>query len=440
MTTTLLGRRETTPTPPDLRPPPVRPVGTGAPPLRRPHRARWIVLAAAATLVGSLVVGASGGSGPAGPPTAGSCLDVAVLPCAVLAGQTYRGTPVDTAAVAGAGERAVTTVLAHVLGRQTNEIKIEPATGSLTGDSGEFSFTPADLTGAERFSWSYTGPESALAYLTVQTDRGMVVVGTAGLRGGTVDVAALLDGATVTGVRFWITRAVFARPVGATRMHGSGFPGLSMIGRITDGRVACVGVETAQPGYCAFTPASGAWMESADGDWAFAGQPISPTGQPGRDWIVAGAVYPDGTYPALMPTGHDTAGTSGSVPLSAGATPEKFLSPHNASGFTLQNHATREVCTSSFPHPDNAKLTRSPSPGVYCYIGRGAALNDPKGRERDEHGVYLPDTHHAHIVVLSPTHTVIVAKRPATTNSPIAVNPNSPLVWRPVSPLPIANN
>ena len=75
--------------------------------------------------------------------------------------------------------------------------------------------------------------------------------------------------------------------------------------------------------------------------------------------------------------------------------------------------------------------------GVYCYTGRGAALNDVGGRERGPSGSYLVQSYHCHMAVLSPTVSLWVAKRPANNGS--TVNVNSPLIWRPVVPIPIAN-
>ncbi|MGH3769536.1 MAG: hypothetical protein ACRDS0_06235 [Pseudonocardiaceae bacterium] len=438
MNTTLLTRPETPLVAPDRQPPPpMRPTVTGRGPHQR-TRIRWALLAAATTtaLVGS--VAAIPTASPTASPSTRSCVDSGILPCGAAIGDAFGGMTIDAAAMSETGQLATTAaVVAHVLGFPADQIKLAPATGMLTGSSGEFSFAPDDLTGADHFAWSYHGTEQNLGYLSVTTDRGMMVVGIGGQRTGTVDVAALLPGSTVTGARFWNTQALFVQPIAATTLHGPGFLGNSMIGRITNGTVPCVQVDTAAPATCAFHPDTSSWMESPQGDWALAGQPTSPTGEPG-DWVTAAQVNPEGTYPALMATGHDTTGAPSAVPAAGGAQPEQRLTATNASGWPMENYATLEVCTSTYPHPDGATLTRSPSPGVYCYIGKGAALNDPRGIERDAAGVYLPETHNAHVILVGST-IVIAAKRPATSSTP-AVITNSPLLWRPVVNMPIAND
>ena len=93
-----------------------------------------------------------------------------------------------------------------------------------------------------------------------------------------------------------------------------------------------------------------------------------------------------------------------------------------------------------FPHPDGAQLTRSPSPGVYCYIGQGAALNDFNGTERDRNNVYLTGFVYTH-VAWSGGYEVYAAKRPATVNFPAPgfVRTDTPVVWRPVTNVRVAN-
>lgn len=418
--------------------PEAKPPAEPAPRRTRPRRILGAAFAAA-VLAGTAVAVIDGGAAAA--PPAGSCLSARTLPCGAATGTTIGGVTIDATTRGANGETATVAVLSHVLGFPAAQISIHPAAPALTGDGTGFSFTPADLRGTDRFSWTYTGTDSRLGYLGVTTDRGLAVVGVAALRSGTVDLTALLGDAHVIDVQPWITTAMFAQPVAATRLHGSGFLGNSMIGRITNGMVACVGVDTAEPAYCPFDKTTGAWMESADGDWALAARPTSLTGDPGPDWITAGAVNPDGTYPALMPTGHDTAGTATGEELGSGSTPEQFNTATNSTRRLLENVATRDVCVSSNPHPDLARFSHSPTPGVYCYTGRGAGLNDPNGRERDANGNYLRQNHHSHFVLIDATHSVWAAKRPETVNTPppARVKPNSPLFWRPVSPLKMVN-
>ena len=215
---------------------------------------------------------------------------------------------------------------------------------------------------------------------------------------------------------------------------------------VRDGKVSCVGRDSLETRRCRFTKRSGSSVLDKDGRrWAVSGELISANGDPGGGFIVAAPLTSDNKLscaklPRTRSAGtSDTVGTAGSTPLSVSCTPEKLLSSFNAAGLPLRNFATREVCIGDYPHPDGAELVREPEAGVYCYTGRGAALNDRRGRERDERGEYLNRGSDCHLAVLSPTVSLIVAKRPATLNSPLRVNPRSKLVWRPVSPLTIAN-
>ena len=82
----------------------------------------------------------------------------------------------------------------------------------------------------------------------------------------------------------------------------------------------------------------------------------------------------------------------------------------------------------------------SPQPGVWCYKGQGAGLNDPSGTERDINGWYLSGSRRCH-VAWSGGYEVAAAKRPAVINYPLParVDTRSPIVWRPVTSMPIAN-
>ena len=98
------------------------------------------------------------------------------------------------------------------------------------------------------------------------------------------------------------------------------------------------------------------------------------------------------------------------------------------------------MCSTDRIHPDDARFVRSyPWSGtgpddVFCYTGRGAALNDLNGHERDENAQYYNDTTHCHLLQSS-GYEVPGAKRPATRSLPApgSVNVRSPIQWRPVS-------
>lgn len=205
-------------------------------------------------------------------------------------------------------------------------------------------------------------------------------------------------------------------------------------------------VETARRTVCRFTRRSGDWLESTSGRlYAMAGQSITRTGRPGGRHVVASRVR-RGRVPCAEPRRRaqrsDSAGTPSSQELAVACTVEVLTSSQNASGLPLRNFATREVCTSSFPHPDGATLVRQPAADIYCYSGRGAGLNDINGTERDQYGVYYPQEEFCHVAWISGVEAP-VAKRPATRSypSPGSVIQNSALLWRPVNPnVTIANS
>jgi hypothetical protein len=225
------------------------------------------------------------------------------------------------------------------------------------------------------------------------------------------------------------------------RVHGTDTDlvlGNSRLARIEKGRVACLHIEDASKADCVFTRKSGTFVETADGYFALAGQSISLDGRPGGEYVVAARVGEDDTVPCVEPTARDSAGTAAGTELAGACTRETMLSAANFHSMSLANYATREVCTSSNPHPDGAPFTRMNGES-YCYAGAGAALNDMNGAERDETGTYLTDGMHCH-VVYNGQYEVPGAKRPATSSWPMRVNINSPILWRPVATsLAIAN-
>jgi hypothetical protein len=354
----------------------------------------------------------------------GTCAASPTLPCSAAGNDS---------------EAAVEAALEQVLGPR---VDVTSLAAGLTGAAGEFDLTPSDVTQGRGFEWSYGGA-SALAFITVKGGDGFAVIGVAGLMSGRVDVSELLGGHDISHVSLWALSASRSEPVAAERLHGKGFLGNARLGEIEGDTVPCVHVDTAEPGRCAFSKRgtrSGSWLEGPDGDFALAGQAISLEGEPGGDYVVAAKLSRVGEVPALEPSGRDSAGTATGRLLYGQFYVETFLSATNASGRRLENYATREVCTSSYPHPDGAALTRSPALGVYCYRGRGAALNDVNGTERNELGVYYPGGWAQH-VAWSGGYEVYAAKRPATQSFPAPgiVRADTLIVWRPVSSVPVAN-
>lgn len=225
-------------------------------------------------------------------------------------------------------------------------------------------------------------------------------------------------------------------PKALLRVHGTSpslVLGNARLARVEKGRVACLHIEDASKADCVFTRKSGVLVETADGTFALAGQSISLDGRPDGPYVVAARVGEDDTVPCVEPTAKDSPGTAAGTELAGACVRETMLSPSNFNtAYPLVNFATREVCTSSNPHPDGAPFTRMNGES-YCYAGTGAALNDINGAERDETGAYLPDWMRCH-VIYNGQYEVPGAKRPATSGGwPARVNINSPILWRPVA-------
>lgn len=239
------------------------------------------------------------------------------------------------------------------------------------------------------------------------------------------------------------------KPVPVRETHGKGFEALCRLAFIDHGTVPCLSVNTARPRTCRFTPRSGAWLESTTGAaYALAGQSISPRGVPGGRYVIASRRSRKEPTPCMQDPNRprartsDSAGTASGSELAGSCTVEVFGSTKNASGLPLANYATRTVCSSTFGSLDQltAEYIGSPQPGVYCYKGQGAGLNDISGRERDRNNVYLTGSKRCH-VAWSGGYEVFAAKRPATISYPAPgrVDAKSPIVWRPVSTVPVAN-
>jgi hypothetical protein len=223
-------------------------------------------------------------------------------------------------------------------------------------------------------------------------------------------------------------------PVPITKVSGDLTLCNHRLAPIVKGKVYCLHVETAEPVECAFSAASGCLVESERGLYAAVGQLISRDGEPGGEYakyIVAAKISDGLTVPCIDP--RDNSGTPAGCELGGGAVQEVMLSPSNATGQLLRHHCRLQVCTTSHPHPDEADLVGSAAGPIFCYAGRGAALNDINGHEADERGIYLPGAQFVH-VVWSSGFEIPAAKRPATRSFPLALNPNSPIVWRPVQP------
>jgi hypothetical protein len=224
------------------------------------------------------------------------------------------------------------------------------------------------------------------------------------------------------------------------------------LAKVEKGKVRCVHLARLTVRSCRFGPRSGSFVKDRSGHrWAVVGQGITRKGKKNGPYVIAAPIEERKHVPcADVPQrvmraihGRDTAGSTTSSPMARGCTAEKLLFSTNSSGGPLVNVATREVCTSSSPHPDTTpqftvrEVLPQKAPGIHCYTGRGAGLNDPYGMERDANGVYLVQSNRCHFAMVTQTLSIIVGKRPASSGT--VVTENSELLWRPVSPARIAN-
>src|SRR5918993_13414 len=188
-------------------------------------------------------------------------------------------------------------------------------------------------------------------------------------------------------------RATRFRRVAVARVHGTPDAGDVRLSRISSaGTVWTFDVETDEPYECDFTPESGSWLETEDGErYAFAAQAVGRDGSPGGPYVVVTRIEDDGVVPAADPVAlGNAAGTPTGCELAGAIVIETFLSSTNALGTPLQHVCTLPVQTSTHPHPDGAALVGSPVGPVFTYTGRGAALNDLHGGEVGANGNYLP--------------------------------------------------
>ncbi len=230
-------------------------------------------------------------------------------------------------------------------------------------------------------------------------------------------------------------------------LHGASFLANARLTRIEDGKVPCVHAENGEVAKCRFLTesgvASGEWLESAQGRFALTGQGISLEGDPFGLYVVAARVGSDATVPCVEPAGGDSAGTPVGSELAGRCNVETMGTATNFNGHPLRNFATRTVCTSSDPHPDQhgagetAPLLVSrdcddTDTCLTCWTGEGAALNDRNGMERGSDGRYLLESGRCHRGWDAARGVEFPAsKRPEVTSSfPPRVRTNTPIRWR----------
>lgn len=400
-----------------------------------------------------------------GQAVAGTCLQRAegdlTSTYAALEGAGACKTTGDTQAIAATADAAVTDIVASLGGpgpSRCTQQKLNAAGKAF--DSQQHCYAKAVAKGAghavERACLRQAEQQLLAAFTHAEATGDCV--------GGTGD-APVIDkqiGAVVRGIRARLSRPhTTCAPVEVTRVHGDGFLGHARLAKIKNGKVGCMHKEEGTLATCAFSTApgseSGAWLESPEGTFALVGQGVSRQGQPGGEHVVVAPVSDAAPAPCLEPTSMDTMGLiAAGEELIKICVVEDMLEEWNALSaygwFPLINWANREVCSNNNPgtrpHPDNAFLVRSfPQPGsveddTFCYTGRGAALNDINGTERDEQGMYLLfDEAYCHYLWQS-GYEVPAAKRPATRSLPApgSIVTSTFIVWRPVNPnINIAN-
>ena len=238
-------------------------------------------------------------------------------------------------------------------------------------------------------------------------------------------------------------------PIPVADTHGKGFEAYCRLAYVDHGTVPCLSVNTAKPRTCRFTPRSGAWLESTTGAaYAMAGQPISPRGVPGGNYVVASRRSRKDPPPCMQDpnapnaSAADSAGAGATMELASACTVETFGSAKNASGLPMINYATKTVCSNTHDSLDQltAQYMGSPEPGVWCYKGAGAGMNDRNGTERYSNNTYMTGSQRCH-VAWSGGYEVYAAKRPSviTYPAPGRVDTKSPILWRPLTSVTVAN-
>ncbi|HYF27169.1 MAG TPA: hypothetical protein VD931_15605 [Baekduia sp.] len=264
-------------------------------------------------------------------------------------------------------------------------------------------------------------------------------------------LAAVALPATAAEARAATPKLSLCTPVPIKTTHGAkAVEAYCRLARIRNGTVPCSPVGSLKHATCTFNRASGIWIEATTGAaYALAGQRISRAGKPGGGYLITSELARNGRPPCAAPRrprsltarAADSIGVVGTTEMAGACTIQVNQSATNAYGFKLENHATREVCTSSYPHPDGARLVRRPRAGVYCYTGTGAALNDRSGRERGPDNRYLAGPEHCHVLWTAPPEQggreVFASKRPNVSPYPAPghVVDTSPIIWRPYTGL-----
>lgn len=240
--------------------------------------------------------------------------------------------------------------------------------------------------------------------------------------------------------------AVPCRTVTVAETHGTIARG-ARLAAVTDGRVLAFNGNTGARARVRFRADRLRWLRSASGGrYVLAGQNVTRAGRPGGVWVVAAALSTDGSTACAGASGprafaaDAASSTTTDTPLIFGGVEEVSASTTNRIQ-PLRNVTTQRVCTNMQTHPDGAPrdtVNPNPRPGVWCYKGPGAWLNDANGMERDSTGAYWGAnclsaacedvTKYRHVVLYNGA-LVMAAKRPAALGDGTAL-PNTAIAWR----------
>ena len=181
---------------------------------------------------------------------------------------------------------------------------------------------------------------------------------------------------------------------------------MSQLARIRDGEVLALNADTTAKTTIRFTSHSGRWLQSKTGArCALAGQSLTCDGRRGGAYLIAAKVNKDRSVLCAWTSDlrAHAADSAGNV-----AVPVRICRPLGSSRKPYPPEMSRVSCCRTTRSRRSARTRRriwtalrvsNPFTGVWCYRGRGAFLNDPYGRERDQYSNYLTSVQYTHRVI-----------------------------------------